>query len=65
MHAHRRRGDPALAIAGFAAEGDARLIVVGAGEGGKLARRIIGASPTWSSSARAGSVLIVGPREPG
>jgi nucleotide-binding universal stress UspA family protein len=52
VHAHLRRGDPALVIAGVAAEENARLIVVGAGERGRLARRIIGASPTWSPSAR-------------
>ena len=32
VHAHLRRGDPALVIAGVAAEENARLIVVGAGE---------------------------------
>jgi len=51
VHAHVRRGDAALVIAGVAAEENARLIVVGAGQRGKLARRIIGASPTWSPSA--------------
>ena len=64
MHAHVRRGDAALVIAGVAAEENARLIVVGAGERGKLARRIIGAAPTWSPSATC-NVLIVRPREPG
>jgi hypothetical protein len=48
VHAHLRRGDAALVIAGVAAEENARLIVVGAGERGKLARRVIGAAPTWS-----------------
>ena len=52
VHAHLRRGDPAFVIAGVAAEENARLIVVGAGERGKLAGRIIGASPSWSPSAR-------------
>jgi nucleotide-binding universal stress UspA family protein len=31
VHAHLRRGDPALVIAGVAAEENVRLIVVGAG----------------------------------
>ena len=65
MHAHLRRGDAALVIAGVAAEENARLIVVGAGERGKLARRIIGAAPTCSPSAATCNVLIVRPREPG
>jgi len=52
VHAQLRRGDPALVIAGVAAEENARLIVVGAGERGELAGRIIGASPTWLPSAR-------------
>jgi nucleotide-binding universal stress UspA family protein len=52
VHAHLRRGDPALVIAGVAAEENARLIVVGAGERGKLAAGSSGASPTWSRSAR-------------
>jgi len=64
VHAHLRRGDAALVIAGVAAEENARLIVVGAGERGKLARRVIGAARPGRERATC-NVLIVRPREPG
>jgi hypothetical protein len=41
-----------LVLVGVAAEENARLIVVGAGERGELAGRLIWASPTWLPSAR-------------
>ena len=52
VRAHVRRGDAALVIAGVAAEENARLIVVGAGGARQARPPDLGASPTWSPSAR-------------
>jgi nucleotide-binding universal stress UspA family protein len=57
--------DPALVIAGVAAEENAWLIVVGAGERGKLARRIIGGVVDLVVERATCNVLIVRPSEPG
>lgn len=58
-----RRGDPALVLSDFAAEQNARLIVVGAGKRGKTARRIIGGVADLVAERSPCSVLIVRPRE--
>ena len=55
----RPLGDPSLVIAGVAAEENARLIVVGAGERGKLARRIIGGVADLVAERATCNVLIV------
>jgi nucleotide-binding universal stress UspA family protein len=47
-----RRGDPALVLAHIATEENARLIVVGAGERGKLARRLLGSVANLVANAR-------------
>jgi nucleotide-binding universal stress UspA family protein len=54
VHEHVRRGDPALVLADVADEENARLIVVGAGGRGKIARPLIGSVLTlWPSAHRA------------
>ena len=59
VHAHLRRGDPALVLADVAAEENARMIVVGAGEHGKLARRLIGSVADLVAERSPCNVLIV------
>jgi nucleotide-binding universal stress UspA family protein len=59
VHAHLRRGDPALVLADVAAEETARMIVVGAGERGKLARRLIGSVADLAAERSPCNVLIV------
>ena len=59
---HVRRGDPALVLADVAAEENARLIVVGAGERGKLARRLMGSVADLLAERSPCNVLIVRPR---
>lgn len=61
VQAEVRRGDPALVLADVAAEENARLIVVGAGERGKLARRLIGSVADLVAERAPCSVLIVRP----
>lgn len=65
VHEHLRRGDPALVLADIAAEENARLLVVGAGEHGKLARRLIGSVADVLAERSPCNVLIVRPRELG
>ena len=62
---HVRRGDPALVLADVAADENARLIVVGAGERGKLARRVMGSVADVLAERSPSNVLIVRPREDG
>lgn len=62
VHEHVRRGDPALVLADVAAEQNARLIVVGAGERGKTARRVIGSVADFVAERAPCDVLIVRPR---
>ncbi|HSD00790.1 MAG TPA: GNAT family N-acetyltransferase [Gaiellales bacterium] len=59
VHAHLRRGDPALVLADVAAEENARMIVIGAGEHGKLARRLIGSVADLVAERAPCNVLIV------
>jgi nucleotide-binding universal stress UspA family protein/GNAT superfamily N-acetyltransferase len=61
---HVRRGDPSLVITDVAAETRARLIVVGAGERGKTARRIVGSVADAVAARAPCNVLIVRAREP-
>ncbi len=58
-----RRGDPALVLADIAAEQNARLIVVGAGEHGKLARRLLGGVADLVAERSPCNVLLVRPGE--
>jgi nucleotide-binding universal stress UspA family protein len=58
-----RRGDPALVLSDVAVEANARMIVVGAGERGKSARRIVGGVADLVAERAPCSVLIVRPRE--
>ena len=58
------RGDPALVLAGVAAEENARLIVVGGGERGKPARRIIGSVADLVVERATCDVLIVARASP-
>ena len=60
-----RRGDPALVLADISAEQNARLLVVGAGEHSKLARRLIGSVADLVAERSPCNVLIVRPRELG
>lgn len=60
-----RRGDPALVLTDLASERRARLIVVGAGERGKAARRLIGSVADAVAERSPCDVLIVRPREAG
>ena len=52
-----------LVLADIAAEENARLLVVGAGEHGKLARRLIGSVADLLAERSLCNVLIVRPRE--
>jgi nucleotide-binding universal stress UspA family protein/GNAT superfamily N-acetyltransferase len=67
LHVHERlgRGDPALVLTDVAADEDARLIVVGAGERGKTARRLIGSVADSVAERASCDVLIVRPRDEG
>ena len=58
-----RRGVPALVLADVAAEENARLIVVGAGEHSKLARRLLGSVADLVAERSPCNVLIVRPDE--
>jgi nucleotide-binding universal stress UspA family protein/GNAT superfamily N-acetyltransferase len=64
VHEHVRRGDPALVLTDIADEMDARLIVVGAGDRGKTARRLMGSVADFVAERSPCDVLIVRPREP-
>jgi len=63
VHEHVRRGDPALVLTDVAAEEEARLIVVGAGDRGKTARRLIGSVADFVAERSPCDVLIVRPPE--
>jgi nucleotide-binding universal stress UspA family protein len=65
VHEHVRRGDPALVLADVADEQNARLIVVGAGGRGKIARRLIGGVADLVAERSTCAVLIVRPRASG
>lgn len=58
-----RRGGPALVLADVAAEENARLIVVGAGEHSKLARRLLGSVADLVAERSPCNVLIIRPDE--
>jgi nucleotide-binding universal stress UspA family protein/GNAT superfamily N-acetyltransferase len=58
-----RRGDAALMLTDVAVEQNARLIVVGAGDRSKTARRILGSVADLVAERAPCSVLIVRPRE--
>ena len=58
---HVRRGDPALVLSDVADEQHARLIVVGAGERGKMARRLVGSVADFVAERAPCDVLIVRP----
>ncbi len=58
-----RRGDAALILSDVAIELNARMIVVGAGDRGKTARRILGSVADLVAERAPCSVLIVRPRE--
>jgi nucleotide-binding universal stress UspA family protein/RimJ/RimL family protein N-acetyltransferase len=60
---HVRRGDPTLELVDVAVEQRARLIVVGAGERGKTARRLVGSVADAVAERAPCNVLIVRPRE--
>lgn len=57
-----RRGDPALVLTDVAFEHNARLIVVGAGDRGKAARRLMGSVADFVAQRAPCNVLIVRPR---
>jgi len=61
LHVHEwlRHGEPALVLADVAAEQEARLIVVGAGARGKLARRLLGSVADLVAERAPCNVLIV------
>jgi nucleotide-binding universal stress UspA family protein/RimJ/RimL family protein N-acetyltransferase len=59
VHEHVRRGDPALVLTDLAAEQSARLIVVGAGDRGKTARRLLGSVADFVAERSPCDVLIV------
>jgi nucleotide-binding universal stress UspA family protein/GNAT superfamily N-acetyltransferase len=63
LHVHERvrRGDPALVLSDVAAETDARLIVVGAGEHSKVSRRLVGGVADLVAERAPCNVLIVRP----
>jgi nucleotide-binding universal stress UspA family protein/GNAT superfamily N-acetyltransferase len=58
---HVRRGDPALVLTDRADELAARLIVVGAGDRGKVARRLMGSTADFVAERSPCDVLIVRP----
>jgi nucleotide-binding universal stress UspA family protein/RimJ/RimL family protein N-acetyltransferase len=58
-----RRGDAALILSDVAIELNVRMIVVGAGDRGKTARRILGSVADLVAERAPCSVLIVRPRE--
>lgn len=60
---HVRRGDPALVLADVAADENAWLIVVRAGERSKLARRLTGGVADLVAERAPCDVLIVRPRD--
>ena len=62
VHEHVRRGDPALVLSDVAAEQNARMIVVGAGDRGKAARRLVGSVADVVAERSPCDVLIVRPR---
>jgi nucleotide-binding universal stress UspA family protein len=62
VHEHVRRGDPALVLTDLAAERRARLVVVGAGDRSKTARRLIGGVADLVAERAPCAVLIVRPR---
>jgi nucleotide-binding universal stress UspA family protein len=57
-----RRGAPGLVLTDAAVEHNARLIVVGAGDRGKTARRLIGSVADYVAECSPCNVLIVRPR---
>ncbi len=59
---HVRQGDPALILTDVAAEEDARLIIVGAGQHSKLVRRLIGGVADLVAERAPCNVLIVRPQ---
>lgn len=61
--AHVRRGDPALVLTDLASQLQARLIVVGAGERSKNARRLLGSVADFVAERSPCNVLIVRARE--
>jgi nucleotide-binding universal stress UspA family protein/GNAT superfamily N-acetyltransferase len=63
LHVHEqvRRGDPALVLTDVADEQSARLIVVGAGDRGKTARRLLGSTADFVAERSPCDVLIVRP----
>jgi nucleotide-binding universal stress UspA family protein len=61
VHAHVRRGDPALVLADVAAERNARLIVVGAGDRGTPVNRLIGSVADLVAARSPCNVLVVRP----
>ena len=65
VRAYLRRGDPALVLADVAAEESARLVGVGAGEPGKLARRLMGSVADLVAERSPCDVLVVGPSDLG
>ena len=58
-----RHGDPALVLADVAAEENARLIVVGAGEHSELARRLLGSVADLVAERSPCNVPIIHPDE--
>jgi nucleotide-binding universal stress UspA family protein/GNAT superfamily N-acetyltransferase len=64
LHVHEevRRGDPVLVITDVAAERNARLVVVGAGDHSKAARRVVGSVADLVAERAPCNVLIVRPR---
>ena len=60
---HVRQGDPALILTDVAAALNARLIVVGAGQRGKLVRRLIGSVADLVAERAPCNVLIVRPAQ--
>ena len=61
VHDRVRRGDAALVLTDVAAESDARLIVVGAGDRSKLTRRLVGSVADVVAERAPCAVLIVRP----
>jgi nucleotide-binding universal stress UspA family protein/RimJ/RimL family protein N-acetyltransferase len=59
VHEHVQRGEPAQLLVEVAAERRARLLVVGAGERGKLARRVIGSVADHVAERAPCDVLVV------